>query len=256
MKLKSVLNLPNLSLHSVVAAFLLCSIHPAQAAVLARYDFTGSSDASSDTDSNTTAADLAVGAGFLPYHSFNTSFGNSAPSRQTAGTPNNQTANLLSGDFYYQFTVTPDAGYKMDLTSITFDFGASYSSSSQIGWRLYSSVDGFDPGSGDIIASNVFASSAQAANSFTLQTSDLTPSNPNPSVGTDFQNLTVPVTFRLYINDASTTAGSVTRFDNVTLNGVTSPVPEPSPSVMVAFGVAGLLCLRRRFRMPGFDSAR
>lgn len=219
----------------LVAASLAFVLMPlvAPAAVLVSYTFSGTNDAPTTTGANSTGGSLSLGAGIgLAQNGFNTSVGNPAPSRFITGDLANQasTGAQYTNNVYFEFTLAPQAGYHLNLSSATFDFGASFSTSLLIGWNLNSSVGGFTQVTA--IASASFASSGQAANAFTQQTIDLS--------GAQFQNLSSAVTFRLYLSDSSSSAASQVRFDNLTVNG-TAAIPEPAVTTMMGFGLVGLL---------------
>jgi hypothetical protein len=58
-----------------------------------------------------------------------------------------------------------------------------------------------------------------------------------------FQELTSPIEFRLSISTPGT--GQSLEFDNVTLNGAVTPVPEPAALALAGAAAAGWLVRRR-----------
>lgn len=124
---------------------------------------------------------------------------------------------------YVEFTVTPDAGYEMDLSSITF--GSQRSSTGPATGQVRFSVDGF--------TSNLSYTPPTAIANSTWDFADV-------------NNTTSPVTFRFYGFGGTSAAGTL-RFDNVALAGDISPVPEPA--VVGSFALAaGLMSAQRRRR--------
>lgn len=117
-------------------------------------------------------------------------------------------AGAINTNMYIAFTITPNAGYTLNLTSVELNIRRSTTGSpSGAGprqWSLRSSLDGFtsDLGNGAI----------------TLNT---TPTI-TVTLGSAFQNLMTPVTFRLYGYDVYNNPGGLNRFvfDNIAVKGL------------------------------------
>ncbi|ELR69999.1 hypothetical protein C900_04426 [Fulvivirga imtechensis AK7] len=111
---------------------------------------------------------------------------------------------------YFEFTVTPDAGYSLTLTSLVFD--GRYVDpivNDTYFWTLRSSIDNFTT---DIQAPTGVAATQAASPSVQVDnTVDLT--------GGTFDNLTSPVTFRLYVYDVTNPNNFEWGIDNVDING-------------------------------------
>ena len=125
-------------------------------------------------------------------------------------------AGAVAQNTFFQFTVTPTAGYALTLTNLSFQAGRGGSGTPR-GYVVRSSVDNF--------ANN-------------LGTADVTTARPTFStynVGLSFTGITSATTFRIYTY-APTSTQSV-EYDNITLSGTSSLVgaaaPEPS-----SFGLA------------------
>jgi hypothetical protein len=93
-------------------------------------------------------------------------------------------ATVNTGKYIY-FTLTPDAGYAIDFTSFVYTGQRSAADGPTI-LAIRSSVDGFGTGIG---------APAVTGSSISL-------------TGTDYQNITSPITFRIYATGASATTGT------------------------------------------------
>ena len=154
-----------------------------------------------------------------------TTKGNPAPDITVgAGTTPSDQATAISGNDYFTFTLTPVSA--VNLATLNFDIAVS-----------------------GTVTGSYFVQAAIGAGSFanvgsTLSTSSSTFTTQSVSLSaTQFQNLTLPVTFRIYIYDNKN--GSMSDLlDNVTVDGLA--VPEPSTWAMMGLG-AGLLGAVQRF---------
>jgi hypothetical protein len=216
----------------VVLGLLVGAAEQARASIVLEYQFTGGSFspfngvqmAASNVNATGSSATLQSGATIR-----DTAFLRNAILSTTA-------ADAVDNNQYLQFTATPNTGYAMNLSNLTFD-AAESSSSGPSGWVLRSSLDGF--------ASNIATSqvTTPTLSEFTVGLS-----------GAAFQN--VPeATFRLYVYSPGTDTGVF--FDNLTLNGTTmrtvvAAAPEPSSLAYAATGVLMLagFAWRKRHR-PG-----
>jgi hypothetical protein len=114
----------------------------------------------------------------------------------------------INTNMYIAFTLTPNAGYTLNLTSIDLNMRRSTTGSPAGSgprqWSIRSSIDGF------------------AAD---ITTGTLT-QNPTPtatvSLGSAFNNVNTPITFRLYGYDVFNNPGGLNRFvyDNITVKGL------------------------------------
>jgi hypothetical protein len=211
----------------LAAAGLLAGIQTASAAVLANYQFTGNSLASTDAEIHSTAGTFSSGSGITA--SFNRT-GNAGPSRFARGstTGTTQTAND-----YFSFTVTASLGYQLNLNGATLTFDAQNVDRSggnqTANWAVRTSLDSFNAN----VGTGTFNESA-----FTAETTTFS--------GATYDGLT-SFEVRIYMWDPN--GSSQTRFDNFTLNGLVVAVPEP---VHYALGIFGLgfagFRVRRHYR--------
>jgi len=139
----------------------------------------------------------------------------------------NSAAAAVTNGVFFSFSLEPEAGYVLNLTSLEFK-AARGGASVPRGWVVRSSLDAYaaDIGTADI--------PSQRPN-WTNYSLDLS--------GALYQNISGPVTFRFYVY--SPAAGSTIEFDDITLNG--TAVPEPAAWTLLATGllVVGLLRKRR-----------
>lgn len=141
-------------------------------------------------------------------------------------------AGAITANDFYGFTITPDAGAPLSLTSLSFQLGRSGTFSGRVFVR--SSLDGY--------ATTLFSDDLTSATTTLVSATPI-------DLTAGFADLTEAVTFRFYfadnsasITDADTTASIVYRIDNITLEGV----PEPASAVLL--GAAGIIPLVRRRR--------
>jgi hypothetical protein len=208
---------------SVTVAVMLGAAMPSSAAVLANYTFTGGSATSSDSDVNSTAGtfgDSGLSASFATFQ------GQEAIRSAASDMPTS-----LSTVDYFTFTVTESGGNFLNLSgtgALTFQYGRTASAFS---WAVRSSVDSF--------AADIATGSAAAADTW---------NNASINLSSSFDTLT-SVEFRILVWDGGANGnGSHGYLDNVVLNGLTTPIPEPMNISLVAFAV-GLVGvgLGRRF---------
>jgi hypothetical protein len=147
----------------------------------------------------------------------------------TNATNRNDLEGAITASDYWSFTITPQTGYSLDISSVSF---AHVEGHNAIGARFYllSSVGGF-------ASSSSLGSLAGPGSNNTY-----TPIN----LGSAFDDIQSAVEFRIYAADESTNGSDPRRvaIDNVRFTFTATEVPEPTSLLSVA--CLGMLCLRRR----------
>jgi hypothetical protein len=142
------------------------------------------------------------------------------------GAANTAALAVASGDIA-TFTITSPS--LMNLTSLTLD-GAYGQFANAAGYAVESSVDGFS----SILSTADFATQAPT---FTTETIDLS--------GASFQGLST-ITFEIF--GYAHNSGQI-QYDNITVNGALTAVPEPNALALMGTGLMslfGLMAWRRR----------
>lgn len=208
-----------------VPAFAFVASGSIQASIVT-YGFGPENFSPTTTDASVSGTDIAATA--LSAFSVNSFLGYPTPVLQASAPNGNLSgADAVANGHFFSFTVTPDVGYEMDFTSLSFD-AARGGGGTPRGYEVRSSVDGF---------------------ASTLGTADVTTVRPTLSAYSvdlsdpGFDSLASPVEFRVYTY--SPNANNTVEYDNFVLDGSVALVPEPS---MLATSVLamGLLSRRRR----------
>lgn len=119
------------------------------------------------------------------------------------------TATTIDTNTYLEFTLTPNAGYTLNLSSIDFNIRRSTTGSPQGAgprmWALRSSLDGF-------------------ASDITARTLTTSPTTTSVSLGGAYVNLPGAITFRVYGYDVFNNPGGLNRFvfENISARGLSS----------------------------------
>lgn len=214
-----------------LVAVVLALARSSYADVLAQYTFGTTSVpsiASSDANLFSVAGMFFRGSGFDAETLPDTGNGNPPPDETVNAslTPADQ-ASAISGNDYYTFTLTP--GTTMSLTDIRFDYAVA----------------------GNVTA-NYLVEAAVGAGSFSavgssVSTSSSTWLTPEGLSLGQYQNVTLPVTFRIYIWDNNDGNGNSDLLDNVIVDGF-APVPEASTLAMMGLGAALIGAAQRYVR--------
>lgn len=123
---------------------------------------------------------------------------------------------------YFTFTVTPDAGFDMDLSSLAFKVAQGGGTAATRDYDIRTSLDGF------VSSLTGIAAIPTVRPTFTNVSVDLS--------AVQFQNLAAPLTFQFRFF----TPGVLQNvdFDDITLNGDVTAIPEPGAPLMMFAGVA------------------
>ncbi len=261
-----------ISLTAALAA-LAVPVASANAAVLVSYDFAGATDNAAvaltvdrptatlaDNPGGTLAAITTeftrASEGTSGLYDNEADGGGSSTNFQMKGSSGTQTPSVaIANNAYFEFTVNFSAlapGQEANLTSLNFI--AARSGATERGFFITTNgpADGFgydapsDAGYGNTTAGTTFVSFDKNVDSqrtttagtgeFTAYSLDLT--------GSDFQNLTSDVTFRLYATSDAT--GGTVQFDDFVLNGDVVAIPEPASLALLGLGGLCMLGGRRR----------
>jgi hypothetical protein len=145
---------------------------------------------------------------------------------------NNSKALAISNGVYGGFTLSANAGYTLDLDSITFYAWQGGTSVTPRRFFVQYSLDGFATNT-EIVADTTSATGPATA--------PLTTGNFGLTGLTSNQTVTV----RIYDYVNGTAANRNVRFDDIVINGSITGIPEPAGVALLGFGLAGA-CLRRR----------
>ena len=227
-------------LHAIFALLvLIISIAPVSAQSFSvTYDFAGVSTTSGRTDPTpvptapglTFGSFTAVGTGLSDHPNASTRF--SFTGWPLGATHNNDvfTGSIDLGR-YYSVTITPQAFFDLDLTSISFTLQRSGTGIRQ--YAVRSSIDGYaanlpatiDPANASlqVVSGNVFQVADAATGALTGSKINL------PAAA--FSDLTTPVTFRFYSFNAEANGGTFS-IDNVQFTG-TATISPTAPNLTI-----------------------
>ncbi len=180
----------------VIVSLFFTSFSSNFAQNLALWEF-DSQNTATTTPTNGTVSTAAWSTGTITYPA-----GNTTVTTDKAMSTTGFVSPILNTAKYLQFTISPNANYAMSLTSVNF-FDQKSGSGPQY-WVLRSSLDGY---MADLNTPSPSATSAAFGD--VPQTVEL---------GLSFQNITSPVTFRLFAYGASGSTGTW-RLDDLSIEG-------------------------------------
>lgn len=228
---------------SLTVSLLTLSSTSVTASILANYSFPAGSWESSVTEPNT---DISIA-----------SSGNSSGVLVSAGAQNlyyqfaiqHNKAEAIASDYYAAFTLTPDAGYRVSYSELSFNYGGSFGNSVgepsyQANFFIRSSLDGF---SSDLTEFSYTVPGLPDEMTPEFLVLDL-------SSHAEFQFIDEAVTFRIYAFTDNFVGSAFThlarpRLDNIVLEGTVGAIPEPATAaLLMAVTLAGVVVWIRRRR--------
>ncbi len=241
-----------------MALFMVTAASEARAqSVLGTYDFAGVTTSSGTSDPSTvpTATGLTFGSfSAVGYTGSSTAAGRFSLIGNPTGSANGVNdfttfTGSLNPAIYYTVTLTPQAGYTLNLDSVTFT--AQRSGTGIRNYAVRASLDSYaDNLAGSISPANANLS-VDVANNFRwlLDAQTGAQSGSLLTLGSAFDSVTSAVTFHFYGWNAEASTGSFS-IDNVSFTGAVTlvPVPEPSTVALAAAGGFALLFAYRRRR--------
>jgi hypothetical protein len=219
-----------------IAAFLSIGVSPASAVLVTWNTFgnagTETTEPSTSIDPNLlgTSINLTLGAGVTAAGNANRFGGNAWFDSGENSTTGTTLAGAITGNDYIEFTLAPDPGFTFTPTSLVFGWDRSGTGPNAV--TLRSSADSFGSDLGTVTG---LASGGTIDLTRTINISGLV-------------DISLTTTFRLYgYGSTNTNASGTGGFDtssnttNVTLNGTTAAVPEPSAFIYGGL-IAASLC--------------
>jgi hypothetical protein len=147
------------------------------------------------------------------------------------------TADSFANGGYFSFTVTPNSGFEMDLTSLDFLVATGGTTETRL-YEIRSDLTGVTSLAGPVSPTGTRADGKAGMDVVSI---DLTGFSA-------LQNLTAAVTFQ-FITATTGNFNASLEWDDIALNGTVSAVPEPSTYAMLAGLLAlGLVMVRRRLK--------
>lgn len=216
-----------------------------RSATLVSYDFTGAANNSLSVAPTTIDSVALVSNPFIVAAGLNnggatTIVGNQVMNATVLNANAGSLATAITNNDYFSFKLTPQTGYSIDLSSISFVGWTTTDSSPNFAAKNYnvlSSVGGFTSGA-SITSGTLTVQDGGYPGSPDLINVDLSSAS--------FDAITSETEFRIYVW-GGTGFGQGTRFDNFVVDGVAT-VPEPSTYALLASGLFGLVLLRKRAR--------
>lgn len=163
-----------------------------------------------------------------PTAPYNRAFNNATFASEAAG---------LANDTYWFFTVTPNVGFRLNLTGFSTQVGRGGLGGNRATY-IYDSIDGFTEGASITKLETVANDTTLTRPNSTIISASLTAAR--------YQNLTGAITFRAYV--VTDGGGQSMDFDDVTLTGSVVAVPEPTALLLTSVA-AGAWALVRRARV-------
>jgi hypothetical protein len=149
----------------------------------------------------------------------------------------------LSNGSYVGITLTPDAGYAIDLTAVDFDLGIRPTANLLIaqGFAL-TNLEGFTESSPTVASAATLGLAGSPTATWTTAHGTSVASNAL------YQGLTSPLELRVYIGQSSPSPllAPDVFLDNINIQGNVRAVPEPASLAALGLGAVALLKRRKR----------
>ncbi|AUD05216.1 endonuclease/exonuclease/phosphatase family protein [Spirosoma pollinicola] len=201
---------------ALVVFFWLLAVSTYAQTTLAQWNFDTSTPVPTAVAANVSAANTTIGSGITgPTYPQ----GNPSTGKAFSGSA----WNVASPDAnkYVQFSLSPASSFTVSVDQLSFD--EQRSNTGPTTWVLRTSLDNF---AADINTTPTSATSPTSNGSFTSRVVSL-------SANVALQNVSTPITFRIYGYGASGLGGTW-RFDNITLNGSVGPLDPTAPLISVS----------------------
>lgn len=218
-------------------------VETSKAVVLAQYQFTSNSGASTDSDLLTTASSVTFGTFTGAAASAVAALSNNEAQVRTDATapasytpPGTDVSGALTNGAYITFTLLTN-GNATSIGSLSFLhlFRNANPGIGNPGIAVFSSLTGFT--SSDSLGTFLLGTGTNGAILSASRVIDL-------SSNSSFQNITGDVEFRIYFYDTSTATDRYHAIDNLVLS--TEVIPEPSVSLLAAAGALAMIRRKRR----------
>lgn len=185
-------------------------VTPPSTTIIAEYHF-DTSEAATGSDADVTASDLSLGGG-ITYQAGHSPSGQNIFVRSSA--TDDTLSAAIAGDDYLSFTVTPEAGSRMNLSALVLNAGYTNSNgytNKILTANLLTSIDGFS--SSELVSSISTSDTSVRDGSANYQYWFIDLSDER------FQNITTAIEFRVYLHDDTNSTNIIHRFDGIRLDG-------------------------------------
>lgn len=222
-------------MHRIAVGFILLTSSISAQTTLLQYSFTSQSlSPTSSPVANVTGGDFSSNDSGSTSNSSPVSQGYTGASGSYYFSDNNWTG-TSPGTNYFSFTITPESGYSVSISAVTFGYKQS-STSGATSFSIYSSKDGYAASLASGILDTIYATTGGTqGNNWGLASASVT------------LTFTSATTIRIYANGASSGTPTL-RGDDFIISGSVSASPVPEPATYALFGgltVLGLASVRR-----------
>ena len=222
-------------MHRIAAVFILLASSLSAQTTLLQYSFTSQSLSPTSSVANVTGGDFSSNDSGSTSNSSPVSQGYTGASGSYYFSDNNWTG-TSPGTNYFSFTITPESGYSVSISAISFGYKQS-STSGATSFSIYSSKDSYATSLASGTLDTIYAvTGGTQGNNWGLASA---------SVSLTFTSAT---TIRIYANGASNGTPTL-RGDDFVISGSVSVSAVPEPATYAFFGGLAALSLaafRRR----------